>query len=107
MLVRHGSRSTTPTEPSTNVTAPNGGRFGPPAPWSPATADVLVGRVGWRDRIAADTPAHRPHPELPDQPACAAASTGRRWHAVAAGHARTLMASPCRERACYPGGWDW
>jgi|SRR5688572_6952667 len=108
MRLRHGSPTATsaaPFAPNVTPATPNAGAFRT-RPWPPATADVLIADTGWRGTRITDHTAHRPHADDPTQPACAATTTGKWWR-EAAGHARTMLASPCRERCCYPGGWDW
>lgn len=57
--------------------------------------------------VAADTRtgriAHRADPD--GLPACSATSTSR-WHSMSAGRAYAAGDEPCRERACFPAGYD-
>jgi hypothetical protein len=105
MLHPNRNRTATRPHPTARVTSPNAGRW--PAPtYTPDTDDVLIADTGWlRPAHTADHVAHRPGPD--GQPACPAYTSNCRWHRIAAGHARTQQASPCREQACYPAGWDW
>lgn len=103
MLRTHGSRPPVSATPSTNIVTfpastsrPNAGPTIPrPAPG--ATLVLLaVGRSGGV--------GHQPAVGDRSQPACGAYHSG--FRTTTAVQAVSTGATPCRERSCFPAGWD-
>jgi hypothetical protein len=100
MLSRHRNRSATPTTPSTNIVTSTGRNAGPFTPPSQPSHTGVVLAVGPRGSTG-----HRPAAGDPTQPACPAYTTNG-WAYTTVSRAVAAAATACRERNCFPHGWD-